>query len=314
MADSGYVSSPLLGDEVILQYDDTFEGLMTALFVSYEIKPSPIAVVGSQHQQLLGVRYEAVETDEAKAERVIAGIRRTMGNDAYEQIWTAFQSCEPDKGDVIYRYVRLGMKLGRGIALRLTDPRVMALQALSHQVGQEAHQLIQFTRFSKLEGGVYYGRITPENNVVPLMMPFFTDRFHVMPFLLHDAGRDIAGVYDTREWVVASTEEMRLPDTDDDEKYYRSLWKRFYDTVAIRERINPRLRRQHMPHRFWKNMVEMASFSDADGQPLPTAVSRAAVEAGTVTPPLPLDSRAVEAMRPASWAGFPVPSLRGENE
>lgn len=43
---------------------------------------------------------------------------------------------------------------------------------------------------------------------------------------------------------------------DDAEAAYRRLWKRFYDTIAIRERYNPRCRRTQMPMRYWNTMTE----------------------------------------------------------
>ena len=37
----------------------------------------------------------------------------------------------------------------------------------------------------------------------------------------------------------------------------QAAWKRFYDVVAVEARYNPELRRQFMPKRLWKNIVEM---------------------------------------------------------
>ena len=34
------------------------------------------------------------------------------------------------------------------------------------------------------------------------------------------------------------------------------MWKRFYDTIEIRERHNPKLRRTNMPQRYWETMTE----------------------------------------------------------
>ncbi len=287
MVDSGYVITDRPGesDEVILQYDDTLEGLLTAIFDSYAYRPAPIAVVGQQHQQRLGARYAAVETDAAKAERVIAGIRKKIGPDGYGPIWNAFLSCDPDKGNVIYQYVRLGMRIGSTVRLRITDPRVMALDKLASLAPKEARFLLQFLRFARMDNGVYYARITPDNDVVALLMPDFADRYRAMPFLIHDVNRQLAGIYDTKEWYLTTTENFTLPDCAEDEKHFQQLWKRFYDAVAIRERTNLRLRRQHMPQRFWKNMVEMTSLDTAPPTLLPTDVSRAAVDSGVVTPP-----------------------------
>jgi hypothetical protein len=57
---------------------------------------------------------------------------------------------------------------------------------------------------------------------------------------------------------------MRIPALSADERGYRRMWKTFYDTVAIKERINPNLRRSHMPKKFWKNMTEMSILSQED--------------------------------------------------
>lgn len=287
MACPGYVISPAQGEggEVLFQYDGTLDGLLTAIFDSYLHKPAPSAVVGGQYQLQLGARVKSIPSDPEKAERVAAGIRKRLGSEAYRQIWSAFLSCDPDKGNVIYRYVRLGMRIGPGIRQRLTDPRVMALDRISGLAPKEARYLLQFIRFARMENGVYYARITPDNDVLTLLMPDFADRYRAMPFFIHDVNRQAAGVYDTKEWYLISTEGFRLPDTAADERAFQQLWKRFYDAVAIRERVNPRLRRQHMPKRFWKNMVEMTLTDAAAPTLLPTDVSRAAVEAGVVTVP-----------------------------
>jgi probable DNA metabolism protein len=269
-----HVANAPFGD-VIYQYDDSFEGLLTAVFESYTRKPAPVGIVGQQHQKRLDAQYVSIETDEAKAERVINGINRSMGGDAYDRVWTGFLSCNPDKGDIIYKYLRFGMKVGHKVHLHLTDQRVMDMDKLTKLVGRESGLLTEFVRFSRMEGGVFYGKIEPDNDVIPLMMPFFADRFNSQPFLIHDTRRQIAGVYDTREWVICSAEGLTMPDYAADELQYRALWKRYYTTIAIKERINPNLRRQHMPKKFWKNITEMSMLDDAPPTALPSDLSRA---------------------------------------
>lgn len=50
---------------------------------------------------------------------------------------------------------------------------------------------------------------------------------------------------------------------DEAEKRYRRLWRCFYDTIAIRERENPKLRMSHMPKRFWPLLTEFQADPDA---------------------------------------------------
>jgi probable DNA metabolism protein len=276
VAETFHVTNAPFG-EVVYQYDDSFEGLLTAVFDSYRGKQTPIGIVGQQHQKRLDAQYVNIETDNAKAERVINGINRVMGGNAYEKVWTGFLSCNPDKGNIIYKYIRFGMKKGYRIHQLLTHRWVMDMDKLAKPVGRESSLMIEFIRFSCMEGGVYYGKIEPENHVISLMMPFFVDRFNSQPFIIHDSRHQIAGVYDTREWFIRSAEGLTMPDYSEDEMQYRALWKRFYNTIAIKERINPGLRRQHMPKKYWRHITEMTMTDNAPPTALPSDISRAQI-------------------------------------
>lgn len=273
-ADGAVSAAPSEG--VLLSCDDTFDGFLTAVFESYAHRPPPAGVVGGQFQHRLGMGVVPVETDEHKAARVIDGICRVMKGDAYRRVWQGFLSADPEKSTVIYRYIRLGMHVGEAVHRLLTDERVAAMDKLVRLVGRESSHQTEFLRFSRLEGGVFYAEMQPENDVLPLLMPFFTDRFNSQPFLIHDTGRQTAGVYDTRTWYITDASSLTLPGLSGDEKEYRRLWKRFYDTVAIRERVNPALRRQLMPKKYWRYITELTTPDDAPPTALPSDISRAA--------------------------------------
>lgn len=270
--------------DVTLLTDGTLEGLLTAVFDSYTFHPAPLSIHAAVTcQQELGRRYVEIPADDAKAERVIAGVKKSMGADGYAQVWTGFQSNYVYKEDIIYKYIRLGMKIGRAIHQKITDERVMRLQKLVSLVDREAGMLRQFIRFSKLEGGVYYGEITPEHNVVPMLMPHFVSRFQIQPFIIHDKTHGLCGISDTKTWVIAADEELLLPAFSADDTAYRRMWKAFYDTIAIKERTNPVCRRNHMPKKYWKHLTEMQiANGDPDAEarlPLPSALSASRVRA-----------------------------------
>jgi probable DNA metabolism protein len=50
----------------------------------------------------------------------------------------------------------------------------------------------------------------------------------------------------------------RDPISSDREMFYQALWKSYFKNIAIGERKNPRLQRQFIPRRYWKNLVEMS--------------------------------------------------------
>ena len=244
--------------DLILLYDGTFEGLLTAVFDSYSYSPAPTAIdLSALYQPQLGCRYKEVTTDPALSERVIRGIRREMGPLGYRKVWQAFLHADGDKATAIYRYIRLGMREGERIHRMLTHPAVMAVDKLCALTGREACFLTEFVRFSEVEGHLYYAEITPEHFTLPLIMPHFAARMNAHSFLIHDKTHGVAGVYDRKEWVLVSTEGMTVPALSEAEMAYRRLWKGFYDAIAIKERMNPELRRQLMPKKYWKNITEM---------------------------------------------------------
>lgn len=262
-----------------LLYDGTFEGLMTAFFEAYARRPHPAAILPESVCQLqFGQRYQTVETDLNKADRVVRGIQARIGDFAYEKIWLASLSDAPAVSQDIYRYLLWGFDIGRSIRSRLADDRVLAVDKTVSLVTRESGLLREFLRLSEMEGGVFYGEISPQHRVLPLLMPHFVDRFAIQPFIIQDLTHRLAGVSQGGEWYITSSADFSLPSKSSREEAVQHLWKRFYQTIAIKERINPKLRRQLMPKKYWKHMLEM--------NPIPSKLPETPYQ-----PPVPLRAK-----------------------
>lgn len=157
----------------------------------------------------------------------------------------------------IYRYIRVAMRYGHAVHAHLSHPDVLAVINLCRYVGGEAHQFKGFTRFSLMENGVYYARIVPNSNVLPILMPHMAERYNDQPFLIHAPNHSLAGVYNLEEWYLVETEHLTLPELAEGEKDWRELWRTFYTAVSIAERRNNKLRIGHMPKRYWSGMPEV---------------------------------------------------------
>ncbi|WP_346026463.1 TIGR03915 family putative DNA repair protein [Beduinella massiliensis] len=239
-------------------YDGTLDGLLCCIFRAFERRETPEEVHPRMPSQLslLGAPV-CVETEEARARRVEAGIARTGGMQALSAVRDAVYSANPHAGRDAVRYARLVFRYGPAVHDLLTDDTLLCVRDTSQKLWREVGQLREFLRFRELENGVYIAEMTPENDVTELLMPHFADRFGDMSFILHDRGRKKAGVFDTRGWVIASSEQMRLPEISAREARYQSMWKLFYETIAIKARENPRQRRQFMPKKYWRDLPEM---------------------------------------------------------
>lgn len=239
-------------------YDGSFDGLLTAVFEAYARRERPVGVEELDgYQTALGGRSSLIITDEEKAARVQRGICAKMGLHAFHKLSAAFLSPDTAKSTAIYQYIRLGMRVGPSIHNHIAEDSVLAVETLGLRVEHEAHLFKGFVRFSQLEGGIFYSRIEPKGNVLPLIMPHFVERYNDQPFIIHDITRLIAGFYDLREWQLAEAGAPSLPPYAREEAAYRRMWNQFYNTIAIKERYNPLCRRGHMPKRYWSNLTEM---------------------------------------------------------
>jgi probable DNA metabolism protein len=243
---------------LIYLYDGTLEGLLCCVFGSYSRKEIPDVVCGEGYLQYsLDQRLVRVETHTARASRVWNGFVSQCGEEAAMKVRACFLSCEHERPTWILRYMRLGFSHGKAIIGMLTHPDVIPVEKMYSLVAREQKRFIEFVRFELMENGVYFARIQPHNNVMPLIMPHFADRYTDQPFLIYDSVNGIAGVYDLNEWYLVETHGVNLNPVADEEREWKAMWKKFYDTVAVKERRNAKLMQQLCPKKYWKDMIEM---------------------------------------------------------
>lgn len=114
-------------------------------------------------------------------------------------------------------------------------------------------------------GATYFAPVSPRYNALPLAIPYFRDRFRDQRWLIYDIRRRYGFYYDLEtvtEVTMDDDAHLLAGQLDEammaaDEKLFQSLWKSYSESMAIAERINPRLQRQHMPRRFWPLLTEM---------------------------------------------------------
>lgn len=266
-------------------YDGTIEGLFTAIFDTYVNRETPDDIAPEQSFcARLGQHVSVIATNTEKAIRVQRGIHRACGQASLDAVTHAALSDDPNAGTIVYRFVLYAMaqnnphsctecpkrrncagprtcvmhdSRGSSVLANTLHPYVEPLLRLDRAVRAERHRMLQFLRFEHLENDVWFAKCNPNASVVPLLMDWFSGRFNTQPFLIYDENHHIAGVYEGTSWYLVRTDSLTLPAHASEEKLMQAAWKRFYDTVAIDARYNPELRRQFMPKRFWKNIVEM---------------------------------------------------------
>ena len=252
--------------QIIYRYDGSFAGFLCCVFDSYLNREIPMDFQSSDDLQptLFPVRW--VGTDEGHARRVLASIRRISPR-AGDLVVKGFLTCAPQRELLLYRFVRALYDVGAPLLSRLSDEAVFPLLKAVRHLDGEVQLLRGFVRFSEFQGTLV-GEIRPKNRVLPLLRPHFCARMREETFLLYDRTHREALFHRGGQWRILPLEDFRMAAPDQREAQFRRLWKRFYDTVAIEARYNPRTRMTHMPKRYWDTMTEFqeeASFSAVPG-------------------------------------------------
>ena len=239
-------------------YDGSIEGFYTCVLTAFERRETPENIVSERCMQLpLFSDIVPVSSSEEAAARVERGLVRRLGRGEAEHVKYAFLSDAPNHEMTVLRYIQLAMRMGRYAFCAHANPIVSEFEALWKQVANERHAMIQFARFSEVGDGVYFARINPKANVVPILMDHFALRFNTQRFVIYDEVHRIAGVYADSDWSLVMTDQIEVPEDTENETRYKDMWKSFYDTICNQERLNPALRRSFMPMRLWRNITEM---------------------------------------------------------
>lgn len=240
--------------EIIYRYDGSFEGFLCCVFDSYVNKEYPACFQdeGSVSPSFFPARW--VGTDRRHAQRVLVSLEK-IDPYAKELVVKGFLTCAPEKEKMLYQFIRALYRIGKPLLRRLSNEAVWPLLKAVRHLDGEIHLLKGFVRFSDFEGTLA-GEIKPKNRVLPLLRYHFCDRMYNEKFLLYDRTHQEALVYQPSQWVILPLEEFQMAAPSAQEAQYRKLWKRFYDTIEIKERHNPRQRMTNMPKRYWDTMTE----------------------------------------------------------
>lgn len=250
----------------IFLYDHTFEGLLTSVFEAYSRRTFPDALL--LEGEPLPLFYDGlftVVTDEEKAGRVWRGLQKKLSSTALACLAQCWLAEEPETPMLLFRYIRKAIDAPRTIELNFGDPDVLEVSKIWKKVTNERLRVMQFLRFQKAADGTFFAAVKPIYNVLPLTLPHLKDRFADQCWLLYDLKREYGYYYDLKEATEVRFEEKEahllsglLSEElmDADEKLFQQMWKTYFKSIAIKERLNPKLHRQHMPARFWKYMPE----------------------------------------------------------
>lgn len=245
-------------------YDGTFEGLLTVVFEAYERKAWPTSIVKEELAQpfIFGETITVV-ADEDKANRVWKGLQKKLSVGALQALYHTYLWEQANLEQIIFDYIKLAFDTNESIEGNYAALCVLQVQQAAKQVHREKHRMEAFVRFEKTADELFYATISPDFNVLPLIIRHFEKRYADQRWAIYDTKRGFGAYYDLTTVSLVNFEHAPsryrvLPQgvlaTDEDK--YKQLWQVYFDNVNIPERKNPKLHLRHIPKRYWKYLSE----------------------------------------------------------
>ena len=256
--------------EVVLLCEDSLEGIFSGVYEAYRRHFRPQSAhlrteeIGNYS---LFTEYIEIETEAAKAKKVMRTLRERFGMEAYMAVCQAAASYQTGKADAVYHTIARGLhkKYPKQIMGDLTDDAVRKVFELSRAVNNEVLHWRGFLRFEELEGGILFARIGPKTDILTYLAPHFADRFPQENFMIYDENRaqlvlhPAGGEWYKTQLTVNDAESAmakgELPYSETEQEY-QELFRYFCHKIAIKERENRDLQRGMCPLRFQYYMPE----------------------------------------------------------
>jgi len=214
------------------------------------VPPSAVAWTAASSQAslpgLFGERIDAPAGAATRAPRVPArfmATARRVAHHASDRRW-----------DRLYRLLwRLVHEDDRLLEVEIDDD-VAVLRAMDRQVRREVHRMKAFVRFRRVataDGERFVAWYRPEHPVLPLVAPFFVERFRVMRWSLLTP-------HGSAHWdgsrLLLDGRETAQPGREDDA--LEILWQTYYEAASNPARLNLAAMGREMPRRLWPLLPE----------------------------------------------------------
>ena len=216
-----------------------------------------------------------VTTDEAHAKRVWEGLGKFRGFDRELVLrnWL-FDTVRSDT-DIVHLMVRMFREQSVEVAEDYRDEAIFRCRQVHKKMFREIHRTHAFVRFGEAEDGLYFARIDPDFDVLPLAVEHFEERYQDQEWLIWDGRRDYGFWYapgqakstrvelppgqvlpEGQPTALPSHPQPVLAEAAPHEDGFQRLWGTYFDSVNIEARANPRLHKQHVPPRYWRHLTE----------------------------------------------------------
>ena len=241
----------------IFTIEKNVDGLLTALYYSFTEKIVPDAVedVKTFQPRFDGVVIN-VQTNLSFSERVKSALCKYAGEDVIYQLKICLMCKDYHSLLHAFNYAYLILKYRKDVSNMIGEKFVSNFSFTVQKVLHERHVFTGLIRFRESLNGVLYARFSPDNDVVELLAPHFFKRLGNSPFIIHDLSRNKLAISNGNKVTIVHTEIPANFTPAQSENAVNQLWKKYFNSVNIKERTNIRRQENFFPRRYKKYCYE----------------------------------------------------------
>ena len=249
-------------------FDETLEGLMTAVFEWFERKPGQVVLeTPTSCQPAIFEPSLKIINSRAKADRVWKGLNQKLDKIWMRKVYCAYLADQPENYNKLFQFICYLFSNPAGAEKDYGNQYVLAVSQIAKKVEREKHRMEAFIRFQHTADDIFYCGIDPDFNVLPLISNHFKNRYADQKWIIYDLKRKYGLFYDLNTVeeinIQASAANLKQPTVNslhDKEELFATLWKDYFKSTNIESRKNTKLHVQHVPKRYWKYLTEKQLF------------------------------------------------------
>lgn len=243
---------------IIYFYDGTFEGLLTSIYDGFYAKnpPNIISIINEYEVDLLS-QVITIKTDTIKHKKVQNSIVTKIDASCLKKLYYVFLSNKENKEMLCFNYLKLAFRIGPNIHKYLHNDFVKSIDSINKNVSLESHRFTGLVRFSYINDNFLYSSIEPDNNILEFISPHFQRRFPNEYWIIHDIKRGLASIYNRFSWEIIQMDLETYNKLKNYTDEFHNLWKSYFTSTTIKERLNLKHQKGKMPKRYWKHLTEV---------------------------------------------------------
>jgi DNA polymerase len=164
---------------------------------------------------------------------------------------------DPERYALLYTLIWRVLHGERNLLEVASDPLVHRLELMRKSVRRDIHKMHAFLRFRRVENAGeerFVAWFEPEHFILEAAAPFFVEHFGALSWSILTP---VGSAHWDRKALTFGPPAARATPPDNDA--FEAGWQGYYESTFNPARVNPRLMRQHMPQKYWRNLPEAAA-------------------------------------------------------